>query len=67
MSQKISTVDLSIVATTDGPVTNPDSWVKTSLNIRKDLLKRVKIKAILDETSVTGIITSLLEKYVEKD
>ena len=67
MSQKKSTVDLSIVATTDGPVTNPEAWVKTSLNIRKELLKRVKIKAILEETSVTEIVTGFLEKYVEKD
>ena len=67
MSQKKSTVDLSIVATTDGPVTNPDAWVKTSLNIRKDLLKKVKVKAILGETNFTAIVTGLLEEYVERD
>ena len=49
----------------DGPDLPVDEWVKTSVNIPKDLLKRVKVKAILDETTLTKIITSLLEKYVE--
>ncbi len=52
---------------TDGTIRNPEEWVKTSVNLRKDLLKRVKMKAILEETNFTAIVTAFLEKYAGKD
>lgn len=40
--------------------------VKMTFYIDKELKKKVQIKAIEEEKSVTEILNSLLESYVEK-
>lgn len=67
MAQKKTSEDQLVPGIPDGPITNPADWTKTSLNIRKDLLKLVKMKVLEEDTTVTDIVIAFLKKYVGKD
>jgi len=41
----------------------PEGYRRLTINLKEDLHKKIKLQAVQDDTTVTDIITDLLEQY----
>ena len=41
----------------------PEGYRRLTINLQEDLHKKIKLQAVQDDTTVTDIITNLLEQY----